>query len=369
MIVEKWPARLGKVVLWTITLLLALGSQASPAIATTLAELIEGAKKEGMLRGQWGQNSFGGSEGFKEILAGMNKKYKLDLKGQYTPGPDMQRLMLRVIQENAAGQPASTDVYLGNSQAIFDGLKSNLLRPMTYSTFIEEKPKPEGKFNAIAADGTHVAIATAVVGIQYNTDLVKGADIPRRLEDVLNPKWKGKIASTPYAAGMREFATPDFFGREKMIDFTKKLSTQIGGLMRCGEAERITSGEFLMLVFTCGGNDVNVLQRTGAPLGHTVIEEGTVLHMRYAGVPKNSRSPNAGALLINYLMTAEGQELLWKHDGFDLHLFPGSQTKREIEKVRAAKGKVIISSPAWLASFKDYSKTQKELEAILRGGK
>lgn len=367
MIFEKLSGRFGNRTIGGISLAFALSISAT-ASAASLPELVEGARKEGVLRGQWGQNSFGGSEGFKEILAGMNRKYKLNLKGQYTPGPDMQRLMLRVIQENAAGQPASTDVYMGNSQAIFDGLKAGVLRPMTYSAFIEEKPAPEGKFNAIAKEGTHVAVATAVVGVQYNTQLVKGADIPRRLEDVLDPKWKGKIASTPYAAGLREFATPDFLGREKIIEFTRRLSKQIGGLMRCGESERITSGEFLMLAFSCGGNDVNVLQRTGAPLGQAVMEEGTVLHMRYAGVPKNSRSPNAGALLINYLMTAEGQELLWKHDGLDLHLFPGSQTKRELEKVRAAKGKVIINSPEWLASFKNYSETQKELEAILREG-
>jgi hypothetical protein len=151
-----------------------------------------------------------------------------------------------------------------------------------------------------------------------------------------------------------------------MVDFTRKLSKQIGGLMRCGEVERITSGEFIMLAFTCGGNDVNVAKRTGAPVGHSVMEEGTVLHMRYAGVPKNSRSPNAGALLIHYLMSAEGQELLWRIDGLDLHLFSGSQTKRELDRVRAAKGKIIINSPEWLASFKDYSAIQKELEGILR---
>jgi iron(III) transport system substrate-binding protein len=344
----------------------ALASQA--ACAATLTEIIEGAKKEGNFRGQWGQNSFGGSEGFQEILSGMNRKYKLNIKGQYTPGPDMQRLMLRVVQEAAAGQPASTDVYLGNSQAIFDGLKANLFTNMTYDKFIENKPKPEGKFHAIAPAGTHVAFATTVVGIQYNSNLVKGSDIPRKMADVLNPKWKGKIASTPYAAGLREFATPDFLGREKMIDYTKRLSKQIAGLMRCGESERITSGEFLMLVFTCGGNDVNVLKRTGAPVGHTVVEEGTVLHMRYAAVPKNSRAPNIGALLINYLMSAEGQEMLWKHDGMDLHLFPGSQTKRELEILRAAKGKIVTSSPEWLASSKNYAETQKELEAILREG-
>jgi ABC-type Fe3+ transport system substrate-binding protein len=340
----------------------------SPASTATLAEIIEGARKEGSFRGQWGQNSFGGSEGFQEFLAGMNRKYKLNIKGQYTPGPDMQRLMLRVIQEHAAGQPASTDVYLGNAQAMFDGLKANVFAATTYDKFIENKPAPEGKFSAIAPANTHVAFATSAVGIQYNSSLVKGNDVPRRMNDVLNPKWKGKIASTPYAAGLREFATPEFLGREKTIEFTKKLSKQIGGLMRCGESERITSGEFLMLVFTCGGGDVNVLQRTGAPVGHVVMEEGTVLHMRYAAIPKNSRAPNIGALFINYLLSAEGQELLWKHDGMDLHLFPGSQTKRELEALRAAKGKIVINSPEWLASIKNYAETQKELEAILREG-
>jgi len=345
---------------------LSLLTLASYARAATLAELIEGAKKEGVLRGQWGQASFGGSEGFKEIVSAMNKKYKTDIKGQYTPGPDMQALMLRVIQENAAGQPASTDVYLGNAQAMLDGLNAKVMRPTTYNQFIQDKPATEGKFNPIAADGTHVAFATAVVGVQYNTNFVKGNDIPKKIEDVLNPKWKGKIASTPYAAGIREFATPDFLGREKVVDFTRKLSKQIAGLMRCGEVERITSGEFIMLAFTCGGNDVNVARRTGAPVGHAVMEEGTVLHMRYAAIPKNSRSPNAAGLFIHFLMSAEGQELLWRMDGLDLHLFPGSQTKRELDRVRAAKGKVIINSPEWLASFKDYTAIQKELENILR---
>src|SRR4029453_6370954 len=88
------------------------------AAAPPLAQLIEGAKKEGTLKGQWGPGAFGGSVGFAEIMAGMNKKYGLNLKGQFTPGPDMQRLMLRIAQEAAAGPPASTDLYLGKSQHI-----------------------------------------------------------------------------------------------------------------------------------------------------------------------------------------------------------------------------------------------------------
>ena len=342
---------------------------AQGAGAQTLSEIIEGAKKEGVLRGQWSENSFGGSVGMAEAVAGMNKRYGTNLKAQFTPGPDMQRLMLRISQEVAAGQPASTDVYLGNSQAMLQATKSNVLKAIEWGKILPRKLGSEGSFQPIAPDNTYLAFATTVVGIQYNTNMVKGADIPRKLEDVLNPKWRGKIAATPYAAGLREFATADFLGREYMISFTKKLSKQIAGLIRCGEAERITSGEFLMLVMTCGGNDSVVLGRTGAPLGHTLLQEGTVLHMRFGGVPKNSRSPNAGALLAAYLHTPEGQAILWKYDGMDLHLYPDSHMKKEVEKVRLAGGKVAVSSPQWLESQKDYAKTQKELEKILREGR
>ena len=349
-----------------LTAVIVEGVQA--ASATSLAQLVEGAKKEGIIRGQWSQNSFGGAKGLVELVAGMNKKYGLNLKSQFTPGPDMQRLMLRLAQEAAAGQPASTDVYMGNSQAIFDAMKANVLKPMEWTPILPRKIPAEQGFDPVAPEGVAVAFATTVVGILYNSDLVKGNDIPRRLEDVLNPKWKGKIASTPYAAGFRELAMPGFLGREYVIEFTKKLSRQIGGLLRCGEAERFTSGEFLMLVLTCGGNDVNVLQATGAPVAHTVIEEGTVLHIRYAGVPKHSQSPNAGALLTAYLHTPEAQALLWRDDGLDLHVYPESKMKKDVEKVRAAGGKIALNTPQWLASLKGYAETQKELEKILREG-
>jgi iron(III) transport system substrate-binding protein len=363
-----WISRAGTAVMIATLLTAVAVERAHAASATPLAQLIDGAKKETIIRGQWSQNSFGGAQGLAELVAGMNKKYGLNLKSQFTPGPDMQRLMLRLVQEAAAGQPASTDLYMGNSQAIFDAMKSNLLKPTEWSAILPRKIPPEPGFDPIAPQGVAIAFATTVVGILYNTDLVKGDDVPQSLEDVLKPKWKGKIASTPYAAGFRELAMPGLLGREYVIDYVKKLSRQIGGLLRCGEAERFTSGEFLMLVLTCGGNDVNVLQATGAPIAHTVVKEGTVLHMRYAGVPKHSQSPNAAALLAAYLQTPEAQALLWRDDGLDLHLYPESKMKKDVEKVRAAGGKVALNTPQWLASLKGYSETQKELEKILREG-
>lgn len=346
-----------------------LAISAGEAFAITAAELVEGAKKETTVKGLWSATSFGGSRGLSEFVAGMNKKYGLNIKAEFTPGPNMQGVMAKIANELAAGQPASADVYMGNSQAIHDSMKVNVLKPIEWAAILDRPLPSEPGFDPYAPGNIAVGFASTLVGVLYNSDRVKGDDIPGRLEDVLKPKWKGKIASTPYAAGLREFAMPDMLGREYMIDFAKKLSKQIAGLMRCGEPDRITSGEFLMLVLTCGGDDAVVLQRTGAPIAHTLLREGTIVHTRYAGVPKNSRSPNAAALLVAYLLTPEGQALLWKYDGMDLHLFPYTNMKKELDKVRKAGGKVVVNSPQWLGSLKGYSAMQKELEGILRGGK
>lgn len=364
---SRWFIRIPAVI-GVLIFLIAVCAPWQGAAAATIDQLIAGAKKEGVIRGQWGQTTAGGSQGFAEFLAGVNKKYGLKLKGQFTPGPDMQRIMLRIVQEAAAGQPASTDLYVGNSQALLDGTKAKVLMPMEWAKIVDRRLPSDPGFNPILPDGLGLAYGSPVVGIEYNTNLVKGADIPRRLGDLLKPKWKGKIASTPYAAGLREFAMPDLLGREYMIDFTKKFSKQIGGLIRCGESERITSGEFLMLALDCGGNDVITLQRTGAPIGHAVVEEGTIIHTRYVAIPKNSRAPNAAALFAAYLLTPEGQKLMWKHDGMDLYLFPESNMKKVVDKVRAAGGKVVVNTPQWLGSLKGYREMQKELETILREG-
>ena len=55
----------------------------------------------------------------------------------------------------------------------------------------------EPNFDAYAPEGVGVALMASIGGITYNTDLVRGHDVPRRLEALLQPKWHGLIAATP----------------------------------------------------------------------------------------------------------------------------------------------------------------------------
>jgi ABC-type Fe3+ transport system substrate-binding protein len=349
----------------------AAGAASAPsgqAASPLLQQLIEGAKQETTLRGSWGGGTLGGSPGLNDFVSAINKKYGLNVQAQYTPGRDMQGMIELLAREQAADQASTTDLYLGNSQGILDAAKFGVFKSMDWPALLDRPLPSEPDFDPIAPDAAAVAYATIIVGIPYNTNLVRGDDIPRRMEDVFKPQWKGRIASTPYAAGLREFAMPEMLGRDYVLDYTRRLSSQISGLIRCGEDERLISGEFAMLVFSCGGQNVTVAQRKGAPIGYTTVQEASVLHMMYAAIPKNSKAPNAAALLITYLHSPEGQQLLWEHDAADYHLYPESNTKKVADEVRAAGGKLAKNSPQWLAAQTNYTQQQQELERILREG-
>lgn len=340
---------------------------AESAKAPTLAELVSKAKKETTFRAQWGADTLDGGPGLQKIVAAMNKKYGLNLQPSFTPGSNMQGMMAKITREQVAGQPSSSDVYFGNSQSMLQAMENQPLIAMDWRALIERKFLPEPGFDPFVTGNIGVALASTLVGVIYNSNLVKGNDIPRKLEDLMNPKWKGKIASTPYAAGFREFAMPELLGKEKIIEFAKKFSKHIGGLIRCGEMDRLTSGEFLMLALACGDQEVNVAERKGIPIGYAIMDDATLSHTRYGGVPKNSRAPNAAALFVAFLHSAEGQKLMWDIDGLDFHLYAESNQKKKLDAAKAKGAKIVISSPQWLNKNKDYDDTQKELEKILRG--
>jgi iron(III) transport system substrate-binding protein len=342
---------------------------AAPAATNAaLQPLIEAAQKETLLKAAWSPSSFGGSAGFERLVQGMNRRYGLSIKAQFTPGIDEQAMAGRLAQEAAAGQPATEDVYLGNPAGIHDALPTNVFKPIDWRALVDRPLIAEGDFDPVAPNNAAVAFASSVVGVTYNTNLVRGADVPRRLNDLLDPKWKGKIASTPYASGWREFVAADLLGQDQTFAFVRKFAPQVGGLIRCGESDRITSGEFIMLVMDCGANDVITLKRQGAPIDHVVLDDAAVVHNRYGAVPVNSAAPNAAALFVAYLETPEAQATLWEVDGLDFYLFPESNSRHAADQLRQAGGKLALDSPQWLTALPDFNGTQKQLGEILQKG-
>ena len=315
-----------------------------PARSPALEKVIEGAKKEGVLKTQWYAGEMDGETGMRQIVAAMNKRYGTNIKLRFTPGPTFAKMINKIMQENAAGRPSSTDVNLMTSNHANRGEKRGVFRKLDWESILE-RPAPRGAIvNRIAPGGYAVMIAAGIVGITYNTNLVKRDDIPASMEDVFKPKWKGKIGSTPYATGLHHFAADDMLGYEYMKNYTKRLAAHIGGLFSCTSVDRLSSGEFAMLVFDCGSYNTLRYKKRGAPVSTTTVKEALRVNHFYMGVPVHAKHPNAATLFINFLHTREGQRLIWDVTRFDLHIYPESRSRKEVLEVANRGGKVMLDT-------------------------
>jgi ABC-type Fe3+ transport system substrate-binding protein len=314
------------------------------ARSPALERVVAAAKKEGTLTIQWSAGRLGGDAGLRNMIEAMNKNYGTNIKLQFTPGPDFPTMLNKLTQEKAAGQRASSDIFIGTANHIAEGTDSGMLKKLEWNGIVERPAPADANMDRVAPKGGGIAIASRIVGIMYNTNLVKGDDVPDSMEDVFKPKWKGKIASTPYATGLYQFAAPDMLGYEYMKKYTQRLANQIGGLFSCNVVERVASGEFAMLVFDCGHDDALRYKRRGAPVDSTPIKEIARINITYFGIPEHAQHPNTGILFSNFLHTEEGQKLQWKLAGHDLHIYPEAETRIPVQKVVKARGKLAIDT-------------------------
>ena len=279
----------------------------------------------------WGDGIAGGPEGMRRFAEGLNKRYGLTLDVQFTPGPSVPEMASRIIQEHQTGRPSSTDVFVGSETHVLTLLQAGALEAVDWASWSDNVRDPA----LVVDDGVAVSFQSSTPGIVYNTNKVRADEVPRSLQDLLKPQYKGRVASTPYAAQFERVASPDVWGRERTLDFATRFAEQLSGLIRCGDLERVASGEYDLLAIMCTQSGVHSAQATGAPLGYVIPADAPLIVEWYMAVPKAARHPNAAKLWIDYLLSREAQDLLYELDFIDSHLVPGSKTGVEIAKLQA----------------------------------
>lgn len=339
--------------------LLLPGAAASASFSPELQGVIAAAKQEGALTLQWGEGTFGGSAGAPLYEQQMNAMFGTNIRITFTPGASMPQVGNDIAMREAAGQPAPTDVYVGYADVL-----SRLAPRKLFAVHPWEKLLPGRITPGITdEDDSLLKVVTALPGIAYNSQLAP--EKPALLTDLLKPEWKGKIAATPYAANFDVLAATDLWGRDRAIDFARKMSAQVSGLMRCNEGERLATGEFVAFAITCSGTDFFDIVRKGAPIVQVPPSDFPALGYFYLGVPKNAPHPNAGTLYAAFLMTPEGQALVRRTWESDLHLFPETVTHKKVAELEQARGrKFEVVDVGWYARHPEAYEAWKEIEKI-----
>jgi iron(III) transport system substrate-binding protein len=145
--------------------------------------------------------------------------------------------------------------------------------------------------------------------IGYNTNLVKPEEVPNSYEDLVNPRWTGRVGI--------EGSDVDWFGavvksmgEEKGLAFFRKLADSKPQI-RTGHtlmAELVASGE-IALAATLYNHNVERLIVKGAPVKWKAIPP-TFGRPNAIGVAKRAPHPHAALLFVDFMLSKEGQTIL-----------------------------------------------------------
>ena len=214
------------------------------------------------------------------------------------------RLMQRVIAEHQAGSDQADSVLLKGETMYVLGQKGLLAK---HDPLADDKNAIDKMFKH--PDNLWTTVYLGVHSIVYNTRRVAARDI-RRYTDLLKPQWKDKIgvSTTKYIV---TYALMDLYGKEKGMEFLKKLAAQ-NPVARAGGTliiELVGAGEF-DLGFSVNADSVEAVRARGAPVDWARLEEPSYGDIQATGVLIKARRPNAARLFSNFLVSKEGQQKL-----------------------------------------------------------
>ena len=349
--------------------LLAIQGPASAAeVSPAAKKLIPAAQAEGTLNLAWVRSVFEGARSYKLFEKGFNSHYGTRIKISHTSGLDLPPSARKHAEELGAGEKSYQDIVLGGTgqaKFLFD---KKVTQPVDWGALAPHISKKVLK-GIVAPDNSLITVIIHLPGILYSTKKISKADAPRKLTDLLDPRWKGKVAATPFAAIFGVLPYHSAWTKEKVIDFTHKLSANLGGMMGCGAHDRITSGEFWMFAINCNDGKVTNWQAMGIPVERVVPEDMVMVVHWYMGVPKNAVNPNAAKLFVAWLLTPEGQKALFSEQGSDLHVLKGSRTVKRIAAVARKAGHPIVDISIDRALNLEHPKLQRQAGKILRASR
>jgi iron(III) transport system substrate-binding protein len=278
---------------------------AAPAHAVD-SKIVEAAKKEGQV--VW-YTTLIVNQLVRPVAAAFEKKY---------PGVHVQfsranstETAIKILNEAKASK-MQADVFDGTNTS--EVLKKENLVEAWKPDSAKDWPR-----DVADPDGWWVATNVYVLTPGFNTELVKKGTEPKTYEDLLDPKWKGKLVwngsvSTSGGPGFIGNVL-SFMGDEKGMAYLRKLSQQkISNLNVSARQvlDQVIAGEYPIALQIFNHHTV-ISAKKGAPVDWIKMEPATVV-LQVASVAKGAPHPNAAKLLLDYLVSDEGQEFFKKAD-------------------------------------------------------
>ena len=293
------------------------------------ASLVEKARAEGevVLYSAWGFDTL------QLLQKAFAKKYpfiKLNVLRMRS-----ERLLSRTVAEHKQ-KIFSADLFSGSQLAMLNHKREGHLQKYLspeQAAFPKEFKDSDGFWTAYHIDTRVVA---------YNPRLVARDQLPKSYDDLLLPKWKGKM-------GMDESeyimfgSLLEIMGWERGLAYMRRLAQQDLNI-RSGHSlltQLLLGGEFPLYIDGFGGS-IEQVKAQGAPIDWIGLEP-VIVSLYPVGMALNAPHPNTARLLIDFLLSKEGQEI-----GRSVAKIPG-RPDVEATYPRLTKGLKLFTVPASVA--------------------
>lgn len=302
--------------------------------------LIEGAKKEGQV------TFYNSNTWLATVVQEFEKKYPF-VKVSVWRSQDTN-IVKRVTEESASGRFLADVVETSTGMDILHrkGILQEYFSPE--SAAYGDDVKVKGK-----AGVYYLANREIYVGLGFNTKLVSPVDAPKGYNDLLHPKWKGKMCIVGTSTGVHWIGNVlNVMGRE----YLEKMSGQdikVQNLAAAALAGLVASGE-VPLSPTIFDSNIFTIKKTGAPVEWRPLEP-VVATVGLSGMTARSAHPYAAVLLLDYLHSTEGQKVVMRG---------GLGSPRE--DISPLEPKFKKSYLEGKYSFEEYEKKYSEWQELMR---
>jgi iron(III) transport system substrate-binding protein len=243
-------------------------------------------------------------EDLRQFTSSFETEYPFLKVEVLTSGP--QSLLNRILTEQRAAK-YNYDTLNIRSSALYTLKKANAI--MRYDT-----PYRKGlRAGFYDKDGYFNGIWASLLVYLFNTKQISRSDAPKSIDDLLQPKWKGKLGMDQDADDWLA-ALLDYYGDEK----GKQIARSLGGQnlnIRKGRtlvSQLVAAGEFPVQIDAHHHEAVS-LRQAGAPVDYVFPEPFIPVKSVSAFVMSSQPlHPHAAALLVDFMLSKKGQELAFR---------------------------------------------------------
>jgi iron(III) transport system substrate-binding protein len=265
--------------------------------------LIDEAKKERVVY-YYGSTSV---SDMQDVLNGFNKQYPF-VEVRYTR-LGAPALVSKVSSEYQGG------VY--NADVV--SVRGTLFPELISKTILSKYKSPlTQSLRKGFADGEGYLLGIYATGytLIYNKTRVRSTEVPKSYEDLLDARWKGRLVMDreeyDWLAGII-----DLMGEKKAVAFFKRLVEEQKLAFNRGHTmmtQLVAAGEYDLMVDGYVPNAVQ-FRNAGAPTDFVLTNPTLIKPPQSIGVTSKAPHPYSAALLVDYHLSKEAQEVLAQKRG------------------------------------------------------